>query len=162
MWRSFWCAAVAAITLKTLNPFGNGSLVLVNLLPPTPCLQHRWGLFEERIDQTFCPVRRHLHQELPLLGIRHLCYSRHLWSKSLNLLLPTKAAGADPRATQGVYGAIFSRLNILWSKHIRQGTWIKSHPIVEVFLVSHSLYCSISADPPQLSSVNMGTRLNGS
>jgi H+/Cl- antiporter ClcA len=31
MWRSFWCAAVAAITLKSLNPFGNGSLVLVSL-----------------------------------------------------------------------------------------------------------------------------------
>ena len=30
MWRSFWCAAVAAITLKGLNPFGNGSLVLVS------------------------------------------------------------------------------------------------------------------------------------
>jgi len=29
MWRSFWCAAVAAITLKSLNPFGNNSLVLV-------------------------------------------------------------------------------------------------------------------------------------
>jgi chloride channel 3/4/5 len=27
---SFWCAAVAAITLKTLNPFGNGTLVLVS------------------------------------------------------------------------------------------------------------------------------------
>jgi chloride channel 3/4/5 len=26
---SFWCAAVAAMTLKALNPFGNGSLVLV-------------------------------------------------------------------------------------------------------------------------------------
>jgi chloride channel 3/4/5 len=28
---SFWCAAVAAITLKTLNPFGNGTLVLVSV-----------------------------------------------------------------------------------------------------------------------------------
>jgi chloride channel 3/4/5 len=28
MWRSFWCAAVAAMTLKFLNPFGNGSIVL--------------------------------------------------------------------------------------------------------------------------------------
>ena len=27
---SFWCAAVAAITLKGLNPFGNGSLVLAS------------------------------------------------------------------------------------------------------------------------------------
>lgn len=25
---SFWCAAVAAMTLKFLNPFGNGSIVL--------------------------------------------------------------------------------------------------------------------------------------
>lgn len=30
MWRSFWCAAVATITLKALNPFGNGSIVLVS------------------------------------------------------------------------------------------------------------------------------------
>jgi len=30
---SFWCAAVAAITLKTLNPFGNGTLVLVSQTP---------------------------------------------------------------------------------------------------------------------------------
>ncbi len=29
MWRSFWCAAVGAITLKSLNPFGNSSLVMV-------------------------------------------------------------------------------------------------------------------------------------
>lgn len=32
MWRSFWCAALAAITLKWLNPFGNGSLVLVRFV----------------------------------------------------------------------------------------------------------------------------------
>ena len=29
MWRSFWCATVAAITLKSLDPFGNGSIVMV-------------------------------------------------------------------------------------------------------------------------------------
>lgn len=31
---------------------------------------------------------------------------------------------------------MFSRLNILWAKTIRQGTWIKHHPIIEVILVS--------------------------
>ena len=38
--------------------------------------------------------------------------------------------------TQGVYGAVFSRLNFLWSKSVRQGTWVKRHPIVEVLFVS--------------------------
>jgi chloride channel 3/4/5 len=33
MWRSFWCAAVATITLKALNPFGTGSIVLVSFIP---------------------------------------------------------------------------------------------------------------------------------
>ena len=28
MWRSFWCSAVAAITLKALDPFGTGKIVL--------------------------------------------------------------------------------------------------------------------------------------
>ena len=36
---------------------------------------------------------------------------------------------------QGVWGAIFSKLNIRWAKNVRGGTWVKSHPIVEVFLV---------------------------
>lgn len=37
---------------------------------------------------------------------------------------------------KGLYGAVFSRLNILWSRHIRQGTWVKHHPIMEVALVT--------------------------
>ena len=28
MWRSFWCAMVAAMTLKLLDPFGSGKIVL--------------------------------------------------------------------------------------------------------------------------------------
>lgn len=36
---------------------------------------------------------------------------------------------------QGIYGAVFSRLNILWSRHVRQGTWLGRHPIIEVLLV---------------------------
>ncbi|KAK4689513.1 hypothetical protein P7C73_g598, partial [Tremellales sp. Uapishka_1] len=64
LWRSFWCAAVAAMTLKWTNPFGNGSIVL------------------------------------------------------------------------GLYGAVFSRLNSIWSRRVRNGTWVKRHPIIEVFLVT--------------------------
>lgn len=28
MWRSFWCAMIAAVTLRFLDPFGTGKLVL--------------------------------------------------------------------------------------------------------------------------------------
>lgn len=38
-----------------------------------------------------------------------------------------------------MYGAVFSRLNILWAKNVRQGTWVKDHPIVEVLLVRAAL-----------------------
>ncbi|WWC90776.1 uncharacterized protein L201_005713 [Kwoniella dendrophila CBS 6074] len=88
MWRSFWCAAVAAITLKTLNPFGNGSLVLFNVT-----------------------------------------YTKeyHYWEYVIFVILGVFG---------GLYGAIFARLNIIWSKKIRGGTWLKSHPIFEVVLVT--------------------------
>ena len=36
----------------------------------------------------------------------------------------------------GVYGAIFSRLNITWARTVRQGTWVGRHPIIEVLMVS--------------------------
>ena len=88
MWRSFWCAAVAAITLKTLNPFGNGTLVM----------------FAVTYTKKY-----------------------HYWEYIIFVLLGIFG---------GVYGAIFSRLNILWSKHVRQGTWVKRHPIIEVVLVT--------------------------
>jgi TRAP-type mannitol/chloroaromatic compound transport system permease large subunit len=36
----------------------------------------------------------------------------------------------------GVYGAYFSKLNYLWSKHVRNKTWLKTHPTAEVLLVT--------------------------
>ncbi|KAF8910368.1 chloride channel [Mucidula mucida] len=36
----------------------------------------------------------------------------------------------------GVYGAYFSKLNYRWSRHVRNGTWLKTHPIIEVLLVT--------------------------
>jgi chloride channel 3/4/5 len=60
---SFWCAAVAAITLKTLNPFGNGTLVLVSSL----------------VYAKLMIVRRDVYQGIPLLGVRHLPPPGSLW-----------------------------------------------------------------------------------
>ncbi|OCF76116.1 voltage-gated chloride channel [Kwoniella mangroviensis CBS 8886] len=88
MWRSFWCAAVAAITLKTLNPFGNGTLVL----------------FEVTYTKEY-----------------------HYWEYIIFVILGVFG---------GLYGAVFARLNIIWSREVRGGTWLKNHPIFEVALVT--------------------------
>ncbi|KIR73629.1 voltage-gated chloride channel [Cryptococcus deuterogattii CA1014] len=87
MWRSFWCAAIAAITLKALNPFGNGSLVL----------------FAVSYTKEY-----------------------HYWEYIIFIVLGIFG---------GLYGAVFARLNIIWSKHVRNGTWLKRHPVFEVALV---------------------------
>ncbi|KAJ8475169.1 hypothetical protein ONZ45_g15702 [Pleurotus djamor] len=88
MWRSFFCAMIAAITLKMLDPFGTGKLVL----------------FQVTYDKDW-----HSYELFPflLLGV-----------------------------FGGVYGAYFSKLNYRWSKHVRNKTWLKNHPIAEVALVT--------------------------
>ncbi|KAL0956550.1 hypothetical protein HGRIS_002688 [Hohenbuehelia grisea] len=88
MWRSFFCAMIAAITLKFLDPFGTGKLVLFQVTYDKDW--HAYELFS-----------------FLLLGV-----------------------------FGGIYGAYFSRLNIIWSKRVRNGTWIKSHPVAEVVLVT--------------------------
>ncbi|RDB25370.1 H(+)/Cl(-) exchange transporter 5 [Hypsizygus marmoreus] len=105
MWRSFFCAMIAAITLKMLDPFGTGKLVL----------------FQVTYDKDW-----HAYELLPfvLLGV-----------------------------FGGVYGAYFSKLNHSWSKHVRNKTWLKTHPILEVLLIT--LITSI------LCFVNPYTRMSG-
>jgi chloride channel 3/4/5 len=41
LWRSFFCAMVAAVTLKYMNPYGTGKLVLFYVKYTTP-----WKVFE--------------------------------------------------------------------------------------------------------------------
>ena len=41
LWRSFFCAMVAAVTLKYMNPYGTGKLVLFYVQYTTP-----WKVFE--------------------------------------------------------------------------------------------------------------------
>ncbi|KAJ7251496.1 chloride channel [Mycena haematopus] len=88
MWRSFFCAMIAAITLKILDPFGTGKLVLFQVT-----YDKDWHAFE---------------------------------------LLPFLLLGVFG----GLYGAYFSKLNIRWSRDVRNTTWLKSHPLSEVMLIT--------------------------
>lgn len=105
MWRSFFCAMTAAITLKMLDPFGTGKLVL----------------FQVTYDKDW-----HGYELVPFLV--------------LGLF-------------GGVYGAYFSKLNYRWSKNVRGKTWLGSHPIFEVLLITLITAC--------FSFVNPLTRMGG-
>ncbi|KAF8664358.1 hypothetical protein AX16_000730 [Volvariella volvacea WC 439] len=98
MWRSFFCAMIAAITLKMLDPFGTGKLVL----------------FQVTYDKDW-----HAYELFPflLLGV-----------------------------FGGVYGAYFSKLNYRWSKNVRGKTWMKTHPILEVLLITFvtTMFCFLN------------------
>lgn len=88
MWRSFFCAMVAAITLKILNPYGTGKVVLLETH-----YSHEWHCLELFIFLF-----------LGLFG--------------------------------GLYGSIFCKLNIHWAKTFRRLSFIKKHPIFEIFIVT--------------------------
>ncbi|KAF8893807.1 voltage-gated chloride channel [Infundibulicybe gibba] len=88
MWRSFFCAMIAAITLKMLDPFGTGKLVL----------------FQVTYDKDW-----HAYELLPFLLLS---------------------------VFGGIYGAYFSKLNYRWSKNVRNKTWLKTHPVLEVLLTT--------------------------
>ncbi|KAF9643360.1 hypothetical protein BDM02DRAFT_3191773 [Thelephora ganbajun] len=88
MWRSFFCAMIAAITLRFLDPFGTGKLVLFQVT-----------------------------------------YDKDWHAQELLFFLVLGVFG-------GVYGAWFSKLNYRWSKNVRNKTWLKTHPVAEVILVT--------------------------
>ncbi|TIB66930.1 hypothetical protein E3P77_01929 [Wallemia ichthyophaga] len=88
MWRAFYCASLAAVTLKFLDPFGTGKTVLFQVT-----YDQDWKFFE-----------------LPFFFVIAI-------------------AG-------GIYGAYFSKFNIWWGKNVRMRTAVKSHPIVEVVLIT--------------------------
>ncbi|GAA6001698.1 hypothetical protein JCM10207_002272 [Rhodosporidiobolus poonsookiae] len=93
MLRSFWCAMVAAMTLKLLDPFKSGKIVLFAVT-----YDRDWHVLE-------------------LIGFLALA------------------------VFGGVYGALFCKANIAWTKHVRQGTFLKTHPIGEVALVTLLTVC---------------------
>ncbi|EIN11917.1 hypothetical protein PUNSTDRAFT_61841 [Punctularia strigosozonata HHB-11173 SS5] len=88
MWRSFFCAMIAAITLRFLDPFGTGKLVL----------------FQVTYDKDWHAYELVFFLLLGILG--------------------------------GIYGAYFSKLNFRWSRDVRNRTWMKTHPVFEVLLIT--------------------------
>ncbi|KDR75843.1 hypothetical protein GALMADRAFT_248571 [Galerina marginata CBS 339.88] len=70
MWRSFFCAMIAAITLKMLDPFGTGKLVLFQVTYDKDW--HAWELFPFIILGVFG-------------GIYGACFSKlnYRWSKNI-------------------------------------------------------------------------------
>ncbi|KAF6761215.1 voltage-gated chloride channel [Ephemerocybe angulata] len=94
----FFCAMIAAITLKMLDPFGTGKLVL----------------FQVTYDKDW-----HAYELVPFLFLG---------------------------VFGGAYGAYFSKLNYWWSKHVRGKTWLGTHPIAEVLLITSltSILCFLN------------------
>ena len=92
LWRAFFCALVAAATLKYLNPYPNGNLVEFYVTYDAP-----WHLFE-------------------LFGFAFL------------------------GILGGLYGALFIKLNVIWSS-LRKKYW-KKYAIIEVscLLYSHRIF----------------------
>ena len=114
---------VAAVTLRFLDPFGSGKLVL----------------FQVTYDKDW-----HAYELFPflILGVLGVSVRIHAYNRTF-VIVPL----------QGVYGAYFSKLNYRWSRHVRNGTWLKSYPVTEVILVSgcrlvahHSLILTDSED----------------
>ena len=88
MFRSFFCAMVAAAGLRFIDPFGTGKIVL----------------FQVSYDKEWA------FHELPFFVIIG--------------------------AFGGLYGALFTRLNLIWSKEVRAKTWMARHPLWEVVAVT--------------------------
>ncbi|GAA5834523.1 hypothetical protein JCM9279_004343 [Rhodotorula babjevae] len=88
MLRSFWAAMIAAASLKFLDPFGTGNIVL----------------FAVTYDRDW--------HALELVGFVALAIFG------------------------GVYGALFNKANITWTREVRNKSFLRSHPIVEVAIVT--------------------------
>lgn len=88
MFRAFFCAMVAAATLRFLDPFGTGKIVL----------------FQVTYDRDWHWVELGFFILLGIFG--------------------------------GVYGALFTKLNMLWSKRVRATTWMARHPLYEVIMIT--------------------------
>ncbi|KAF8325186.1 chloride channel [Cantharellus anzutake] len=88
MWRSFFCATVATVTLRFLDPFGTGKLVLFQVT-----YDKDWHTFE---------------------------------------LLPFLILGVFG----GLYGAYFTKLHVLWVRHVRSSTWFRRYLLLEVLIVT--------------------------
>ena len=81
MWRSFFCAMIAAITLKVLDPFGTGKLVLFQVTYDKVRRWHRCELWD--IDH---PQDWHGYELFPFLLLGVFGVSLHMATTSYSVL----------------------------------------------------------------------------
>jgi chloride channel 3/4/5 len=102
---------IAATALKLMDPFGTGKTVLFEVTYDRDW--HFAELIGERNDFWF------------RMGI----FDWRMFTCHLKGFVGLGIFG-------GVYGALFCKGNIAWAKNVRNGTWLRAHPIVEVILVT--------------------------
>ena len=88
MFRSFFCAMVAAATLRAIDPFGTGKIVLFQVT-----YDKEWHFYELAF--------------FIVIGI-----------------------------FGGIYGAVFTKLNMIWTKQVRSKTWMARKPVLEVVMIT--------------------------
>ena len=122
MWRSFFCAMIAAVTLKFLNPFGKFSDYSMTLALTSALYQVPERLYFSKSRMIKAGM---LGSWFPLPCSVYLVYVPFMLHTCFTLTIH-----------QGVYGAYFSKLNYRWSKHVRNGKWLGNHPKSEVVLIT--------------------------
>lgn len=112
---------IAAITLRFLDPFGTGKLVLFQVT------------YDKVSNFLKCD---YFHSDIFLKDWHAYELIFFIVLGIFGVSFPRNFCHSHADSQKGVYGAYFSKLNILWSRHVRNGTWLRSHPVAEVLLVS--------------------------
>ncbi|KAH8286162.1 hypothetical protein KR054_003538 [Drosophila jambulina] len=107
LWRSFFCALIAAFVLRSLTPFGNEHSVLFFVEYNKP-----W-IFFELIPFVF----------LGIMGVRFFCL---LCFRNFSLIL---------LHFQGVIGTFFIKANLWWCRY-RKFSKLGQYPVMEVLFVT--------------------------
>ncbi len=126
---SFFCAMIAAITLRLLNPFGTGKLVLFQVTYDKVRLAEVASLDDSEASNSLGLARP------------RAAFLSHSWSSGGDCtpFSPTKSIFT---MKQGLYGALFFKTEYRWRRYVREGTWVKRHPVVEVLWYHFPLHLS--------------------
>lgn len=108
LWRSFFCALVAAFVLQSINPFGNEHSVLFYVEYNKP-----WIFFEL----------------IPFIGLGILGVS------SMASTVEKRYFLLKLSTFQGIIGTIFIRANIWWCR-FRKTSQLGHYPVTEVLVVT--------------------------
>lgn len=111
LWRSFFCALIAAFVLRSINPFGNEHSVLFYVEYNKP-----W-IFFELIPFVMLGIIgvSELHSQLQVIEfLRNTCVRIHF---------------------QGVIATLFIKANLFWCRY-RKTSKLGQYPVTEVLIVT--------------------------